>query len=442
MPPTNYIVGIKDVYGHGVLFPTSLAAGDQPKLPTGAANVAKAAGKPYTVKSVNGKHLWRVNITVLPNGELGVLGQNLDDIQSSEDELVSRTLLIGGLTLVAVTMIGWALVRANLRPLSRIEETAAEIAGGNLAERVPEFEPGPEPPRTEVGSLARSLNVMLAQIETAFQAREASEAAAQDAAAASQRSESRAVASEERMRRFAADASHELRTPLTTIRGFAELYRQGAARAPEETERLMRRIEGEASRMGLLVEDMLLLARLDQERPLDSAPVDLRIIAADAVVNAKALAPGRPIDLEIMPGAGPLVVRGDELRLRQIVTNLMANALRYTPPESQVTLRLAPAAEPRHAEIAVIDHGPGLSDEQSARVFERFYRADSARTRRLSDADRGTSGTGLGLAIVAALVKAHGGTVEVRKTPGSGATFVVVLPLAPEAVNTDTSVMP
>lgn len=299
IPPTNYVVGIKDVFGHGTLFPEYLTPGELPKLPVGAANVAKVTGEPYTVKSVDGKHLWRVNITILPNGELGVVGQNLDDIQSSEDELVSRTLLIGGLTLIAVTLIGAALVRANLRPLSRIEETAAEIAGGNLAERVPEFEPGPQPPRTEVGHLARSLNVMLGQIEAAFQAREASETAAREAASASQRSEARARSSEERMRRFAADASHELRTPLTTIRGFAELYRQGAAQKPEETGRLMRRIEEEASRMGLLVEDLLLLARLDQERPLEVRPVDLRVIAADAVVNAKAMAPGRRIDLEI-----------------------------------------------------------------------------------------------------------------------------------------------
>jgi two-component system OmpR family sensor kinase len=440
VPPTNYVVGIRDVYGHGTLFPQYLKPGELPKLPTGAPNVAKLSGEPYTVRSVDGKHLWRMNITVLPNGELGVVGQNLDDIQSSEDELVSRMLLIGGITLIAVTLIGAALVRANLKPLSRIEETAAEIAGGNLAERVPEFEPGPDPPRTEVGHLARSLNVMLGQIETAFQARAASEAAAQDAATAAQESEARALASEERMRRFAADASHELRTPLTTIRGFAELFRQGAARSPDETARLMRRIEDEASRMGLLVEDMLLLARLDQERPLDSTPVDLRIVAADAVVNARALDPDRPIDLEIAAKAEPLVVRGDELRLRQVVTNLMANALRYTPPTSQVTLRLS-ADRSGFAEIAVIDHGPGLSDDQAARVFERFYRADSARTRRAGDADRGSSGTGLGLAIVAALVKAHGGTVEVQKTPGSGATFVVNLPLISSPVDTDISAM-
>jgi two-component system, OmpR family, sensor kinase len=442
IPPTNYIVGIKDVYGHGTLFPQYLTAGELPKLPVGAANVAKVSGKPYTVKSVDGKHLWRMNITILPNGELGVVGQNLDDIRGSEDELVSRTLLICGLTLFAVTLIGAALVRANLRPLSRIEETAAKIAGGNLGERVPEFEPGPQPPRTEVGHLARSLNVMLGQIEAAFQARSASESAAQEAAAAAQESEARALASEERMRRFAADASHELRTPLTTIRGFAELYRQGAARAPEETARLMRRIEDEASRMGLLVQDMLLLARLDQERPLDSMPVDLRIIAADAVVNAKAMDPDRPIELEIGSGSGPLVVRGDELRLRQVVTNLMANALRYTPAASPVTLRLRAADRSGFAELAVIDHGPGLTDEQAGRVFERFYRTDSARTRRAGDGERGSSGTGLGLAIVAALVKAHGGTVEVQKTPGSGATFVVVLPLIPETVSSDISVMP
>ncbi len=426
IPPTNYVVGIKDVYGHGTLFPQYLTAGELPRLPTGAANVARLSGKPYTVRSVDGEHLWRMNITILANGQLGVVGQNLDDIRSTEAELVSRMLLIGAGTLVAVTLVGAALVRANLRPLSRIEETAAEIASGNLSERIPEFEPGPAPPRTEVGLLGQSLNVMLGQIETAFQARKASEVAARDAAQAAQESEGRARSSEERMRRFAADASHELRTPLTTIRGFAELYRQGAARDPDETARLMRRIEDEASRMGLLVEDMLLLARLDQERPLESAPVDLRIIAADAMVNAQAIAPGRTIDLEIAAGAGPLVVRGDELRLRQVVANLMTNALHYTPESSPVTLRLG--KDGSRGTIEVIDHGPGLSDEQAVRVFERFYRVDSARTRKPGP-DAGSSGTGLGLAIVAALVKAHGGTVRVERTPGTGATFVVVLPL-------------
>jgi two-component system, OmpR family, sensor kinase len=285
---------------------------------------------------------------------------------------------------------------------------------------------------------------VLAQIEAAFTARAASETAARaaesvarDAAVAAQVSESRARRSEERMRQFVADASHELRTPLTTIRGFAELHRQGAAGSPEEADKLVRRIEDEASRMGLLVEDLLLLARLDQERPLDSAPVELRVIALEAVQAAQAVAPERTIELEVAEGAGSLVALGDDARLRQVVGNLVTNAITHTPPEASVTLRLRsepgsissslPAPHPQNlGVIEVSDTGQGLSPEQAERVFERFYRADAARTRRID----GSAGTGLGLAIVAALVAAHHGTVQVDSKPGRGTTFQVRLPLA------------
>jgi two-component system OmpR family sensor kinase len=228
------------------------------------------------------------------------------------------------------------------------------------------------------------------------------------------------------MRQFVADASHELRTPLTTIRGFAELYRQGATGSPEEEAALIRRIEDEAARMGLLVDDLLLLARLDRERPLALGPVELRVLANEAVDAARATAPDRPIELEVADGAGPLVVLGDDGRLRQIIGNLMANALGHTPPTAPVTLRLS--SEGTEAVIEVADRGPGLAPEQAERVFERFYRVDSARTRRAG----APAGTGLGLAIVAALVAAHHGTVEVDSRPGEGATFRVRLPLAPE----------
>jgi two-component system OmpR family sensor kinase len=274
---------------------------------------------------------------------------------------------------------------------------------------------------------------MLGQIERAFHARAESESAARtaeagarEAAEAAQLSETRARRSEERMRQFVADASHELRTPLTTIRGFAELYRQGAVRTPEENARLVSRIEEEASRMGLLVEDLLLLARLDEERPLVRIPLELRVIANDAVTAARAVAPDREITLEIPMEAGPLVVSGDESRLRQVVSNLMSNALTHTPPGTPVWLRLRGAEESVVMEVA--DAGPGLRPEQSERVFERFYRADAARTRRSAPGTGPTSGTGLGLAIVAALVAAHEGSVEVNSTPGAGATFRVRLP--------------
>ena len=247
---------------------------------------------------------------------------------------------------------------------------------------------------------------MLTEIEAAFAAR---------------------AASEERMRRFVADASHELRTPLTTIRGFAELYRQGAAGSPEEAARLIGRIEEEAARMGLLVEDLLLLARLDQARPLAQDPVDLPVIASDAVHAARAVDPDRSISLEVAPQSGPLVVPGDEARLRQVLDNLLSNALTHTPAGSPVTVRLG--REEQRAVVEVADRGPGLTPEQARRVFERFYRVDSARSRPTTGRV-GTGGSGLGLAIVAALVAAHRGTVDVVSTPGEGATFRVWLPLA------------
>jgi two-component system, OmpR family, sensor kinase len=232
------------------------------------------------------------------------------------------------------------------------------------------------------------------------------------------------------MRRFITDASHELRTPLTTIRGFAELYRQGGARDPAERDRLMRRIEDQAAAMGLLVDDLLLLARLDQQRPLERRPVDLLALAADAVNDARAVAPDRRIQLLTSGdgGAGPLVVLGDEARLRQVIANLMSNALSHTPAGTPVELvaRVQRLDGAHRAVLEVIDHGPGLEPEQAQRVFERFYRADPARS-------RAGGGSGLGLAIVAALVAAHQGTVEVDSSLGRGATFRVLLWLAPDA---------
>jgi two-component system OmpR family sensor kinase len=236
------------------------------------------------------------------------------------------------------------------------------------------------------------------------------------------------------MRRFVADASHELRTPLTTIRGFAELYRQGAGRDPAELDRLMRRIEDQAARMGLLVEDLLLLARLDQQRPLGRTPVDLLALAAEAVNDARAVAPDRQIELVLGTGYGDggqgsaLVVLGDDQRLRQVLANLVNNALAHTPAGSPVEVRVgaAPLDGRPGAAVEVVDHGPGLAPEQAERVFERFYRADPARS-------HAAGGTGLGLSIVAALVAVHGGTVQVDSVPGRGARFRVVLPLAPDA---------
>ena len=340
--------------------------------------------------------------------------------------------------------MGVAVVRASLRPLADIEKTARAIAAGDLSRRVPD-----QDPHTEVGQLGRSLNTMLAQIETSFDARTRSEAAARR--------------SEERMRQFVADASHELRTPLTAMRGYAEYYRQrgGLQEGPAETgagppgngtgsgpasnelgsgelgsggqltradmDRIMQRVEQESARMGVLVEDMLLLARLDQQRPIEHRPVDLLTLAADAVQDARIIAPGRDITLDVGSGAAFLVL-GDEVRLRQVIGNLMNNALTHTPEGTPVAVRLL--AGPRQPVPSVIlevaDRGPGLRPDQAEHVFERFYRADQARTRT-------AGGTGLGLAIVAALVAAHDGTVALKTAPGQGATFRITLPLAPEA---------
>jgi two-component system OmpR family sensor kinase len=342
-----------------------------------------------------------------------VIAASLTGIDNAAGWLIRFDLVVSLLVVAALAGIGAMLVRASLRPLVEIEQTARAIAAGDLTRRVPERDP-----RTEVGRLGRALNTMLAQIESAFGARAASEASARR--------------SEDRMRRFVADASHELRTPLTTIRGFAELYRQGAARDPAELDRLMRRIEDQAARMGLLVEDLLLLARLDTQRPLDRQPVDLLALAADAVNDARAVAPDRRIELVLGGDDGdpstPPVVLGDDRRLRQVLANLVNNALTHTPAGRPIEVRVgASTLDGRPgAAVEVVDHGPGLAPEQAERVFERFYRADPAR----SPAD---GGTGLGLSIVAALVAVHGGTVAVDSVPGRGARFRVVLPLAPDA---------
>jgi two-component system OmpR family sensor kinase len=335
-----------------------------------------------------------------------VLALGLEDVQATVNQLVGIEVVVSLIVLLLLAGVAYAVVRSSLRRLDEVERTAGAIAAGDLSRRVPV-----EDSRTEIGRLGQALNAMLSQIEAAFRDREASEASAR--------------ASEERMRRFVADASHELRTPLTSIRGFAELHRQGAVSDPADVQRILGRIEGEAQRMGLLVDDLLLLARLDQQRPLEQRPVDLLTLAADAVIDAEALAPDRPVRLltDGLEDGPPPVVIGDEARLRQVLGNLVSNALRYTPPQSPVSIRIA--VEGVDAVLQVIDQGPGLPPEDANRIFERFYRADPSRTRATSQ----TQGSGLGLSIVAALVAAHRGKVSVQTAPGAGATFTVRLPL-------------
>ena len=411
-----------------------------PALPT-SADWAGISPTLVTVPAQSGGDTWRVKAatfnyqTVSSTGSTqqatGILvaGTDLGNIDATVRRIAYFDMIVGGVIVLVLAMVGVAVVRANLRPLDEIEETAEAIADGHLDRRVPERDP-----RTEIGRLGRSLNSMLSQIEMAFHAREESEAAAHR--------------SEERMRRFIADAGHELRTPLTAIRGFAEYYRQrggmetrwdrdeapatGDGLTPSDLDRLMQRVEKEAARMGLLVEDLLLLARLDQQRPLARQPVDLLSLAGDAVHDARLLAPARTVDLSVQPGAAFLVI-GDEPRLRQVIGNLMSNALTHTPDGTPIEVSIGSGTldprlpdSPPAVTLDVTDHGPGMTPEQANRVFERFYRTDQART-------RATGGSGLGLAIVNALVSAHGGVASVRTAPGKGATFRIALPLAPEA---------
>ncbi|SNT26196.1 two-component system, OmpR family, sensor kinase [Actinomadura meyerae] len=393
--------------GHAVGQNPAWSETGHPKLPD---DLREHIDRPFTVQGTGGS-TWRILAEPIPGGII-VLAFSMDEVDRTVQRLVVIDAIVGLLVLGVLVALGVWVVRASLRPLAAVEETAGAIAAGDLSRRVPQADP-----RTEMGRLGRSLNTMLGQIEAAFGARAESEAAAR-------RSEETALRSEERMRRFIADASHELRTPLTAIRGFAEFYRQGAARSPAELDRLIGRIEETASRMGLLVEDLLLLARLDRQRPIERRPVDLLAVAADCVQEARVLAPERKIDLSVEGGLA-YQVRGDEPRLRQVLGNLLSNAIAHTPEGTPVDVRLRPGTlrDAPAAVLAVVDQGPGLSAEQAERVFERFYRADEARSR-----DYG--GAGLGLAIVAALVAAHEGAVEADSTPGGGATFRVVLPLA------------
>jgi len=394
-----------------------------PKLPTlDELAIERLRGRPFTASASGAGHAWRVLALLMEDRSGNPLGSfvvavNLQDVDETVAQLVVIELIVGAAVLSVLGALGYTAIRSSLRPLVAVEATAAAIASGDLTRRVPRW-----PAHTEVGRLAGALNGMLAQLETAFTERE--EAAA------------RARASEARMRRFVADASHELRTPLTAVRGFAELLRQqvgrdatvgggtSAGRAEPGSNVLVAtdRIEQAATRMGLLIEDLLLLARLDRQRPLQTGPVDLLALVTDAVGEARIAHPDHPVTL-LVPGAGqdpPPVVRGDPARLRQVVGNLLGNAFQHTPPGTAVTVSVG--AEAGNAVIEVADEGPGLHPEDAARVFERFYRVDAAR-------NRARGGTGLGLSIVDSIVTAHGGSASVRSAPGEGARFRVTFPL-------------
>ncbi|WP_415943962.1 ATP-binding protein [Streptomyces sp. 067-1] len=376
-----------------------------PRLDSSA--VGDRSGDPFTVKSEDGAADWRV--IALPratgtgdrNGSVVAAG-SLGEVDDSLRHLAGRVLVLDTLVLVFLGFAGWFAVRAGLRPLRRIETTAAAIASGDLSRRVPQL----AAPRTELDRLSTALNGMLDRIE------------AGDAARAD---------SEQRMRRFIADASHELRTPLAGIKGFTELYRMGGMPERADVDASMVRIEREAARLVDMVEELLLLARLDEQGtaaalPLDLTPMDLRTLAVDALHDLRALDPGRPVALTGLgggrPGAAPVL--GDEARLRRVTSNLVGNAVAHTP--SGTPVRIGVGTEDGHAVLEFADEGPGMTGEQAERVFSRFYRVDRARAR------PGEGGAGLGLSIVDSLVRAHNGRVDLRTAPGAGATFRILLP--------------
>jgi two-component system OmpR family sensor kinase len=315
----------------------------------------------------------------------------LHSVDATVRRLETITWLVALLVLVVLTVLAMVAVRIGLRPLETVERTAEDIAAGDLSRRVP-----PGPPGTEIGRLSSTLNAMLVKIESAFAAREQSEAA---------------------LRQFIADASHELRTPLTTVRGYAELARKGALADEATRDRAMGRIEAEASRMGGLVDDLLLLAYLDQQRPLKLAKVDLGALTADAVADARMRAPSRPI--ECAGPDGPLFVDVDADRMRQVLANLLGNALSHTPDGTPVHISLGLEGDMVRLEVA--DEGSGLQPEQVARLFERFYRVDPSRS-------RARGGSGLGLAIVQAIIHASHGMVTCTSGVNEGTSFVVMLP--------------
>jgi two-component system, OmpR family, sensor kinase len=383
-----------------------LRGGDAGPVLQVPASRLKATNRPFSVQS--GSHAWRVLVLRRPDGQFTVVGVSLDNVLPVVSQLMLIEFLAGLAALALLVVIGARLVSGSLRPLEHIERAAASIAAGDLSRRVPGYRLG-----TEVGRLSAALNAMLGHIETAYRARAEGEATAQD--------------SQQRMRRFVADASHELRTPLTSIRGFADFYAQRGDEVDREiTDRLMNRIRQEAARMATLVDDMLLLARLDEQRDLELAPVDLSSLAADAVHDFGAVHQDR--ELTLSADREPVVVHADEARIRQVIANLLGNAMRHTPDGTPV--RVAVLTDDGQAHLSVADEGPGMTHEQAERAFERFYRADPSRA-------RASGGAGLGLSIVAALVGVHGGRTDVTTEPGQGCEFHVWLPLA--AANTEES---
>lgn len=359
-----------------------------PDLTSGSSDLR--IGRIFTVRSRDASFSYRALITRPPDNRLQVTATSIRDVQETTARLARIVLIASGIALALATAACWLLIRQGLKPVDRMVDTAAAIAGGDLTQRVPDPDPA-----TELGRLGTALNEMLTRIEEAIAAR---------------------TAGEQRLRRFVADAAHELRTPLTSLRGYAELYRQGALPDEPAVRNAMGRIESEGARMARLVDDLLLLARLDQSRGLDLTPVDVVAVVREALEAFTVVDPDRPVSVNLPESA---MVEGDRLRLRQVIDNLLSNVRTHTPAGTAVSVSVMSRND--QVAIAVADTGPGIAAEDRERLFERFWRADRARTR-----NRG--GTGLGLAIAQSLVEAHGGTIAVESEPGRGSTFTVTLP--------------
>jgi two-component system OmpR family sensor kinase len=355
--------------------------------------VIQRANKPFTIEAP--KSDFRVIAQRLPTG-LGtvVVAQSFEDIDRTLLRLQGLFILIGLVMILFIALASRKVITVGLRPLATVEETAERIAEGDLTARLPDVKPN-----TEVGRLVNTLNMMLGRIEESFSAR---------------------VDSESKLRRFVADASHELRTPITAIRGFAELHRQGAVTGEEKTKELIGRIENESKRMGSLVEDLLLLARLDQSREMKAEPVNLSKLVSDAVESARAAGPNHLVNFN--KSDDEIYALGDNDRIHQVVANLLANARTHTPVGTKIDVSVTQSED--GVRIRIADNGPGLSEKDQTRIFERFYRADASRVR--TDGE----GTGLGLSIVDAVMRAHAGQVSVESELGKGATFTLFFPLS------------
>ena len=352
--------------------------------------VSQYKNRPFTIDGKDGQPDIRALAQMLPTGMGSVIvADSLEKVDKTLSQLRFLFLILGLIALIAIAMAARWIIALGLKPLEAVEDTAEAIASGDLSARLPAAKPD-----TEVGRLTTSLNTMLSRIEESFTAR---------------------VESENKLRRFVADASHELRTPLTAIRGFAELHRQGAVVGDDKTKELINRIEKESVRMSSLVEDLLLLARLDQSRELAKEPVDLNTLITEAVASARAAGPNHPIEIKLE--ASEIFVLGDSQRIHQVIANLLANARAHTPNGTQISITAMQGVS--ETTIAVSDKGPGLSKADQDRIFERFYRADPSRVRNSGE------GSGLGLSIVDAVMKAHGGYVSVKSEVGQGATFTL-----------------